>query len=211
MYQWDFTPILQNSGLLWAGLLGTLAITGTALAFALPILIDVRMTPFLAAAITFSIQSSAFFAEIFRGGIQSIDPGQWEAGRAIGMRYREIMARIMLPQAVHRMLPALTNRGIEIFKITTLASAICALMVSRFSSDQVTRKLSDLGSYHKPVRSIEDRQQSSMIDNRRSYTPVICNAPHPVRTPSTWNKPSSPAAPAAWPRPFPPRPCRAPA
>ena len=60
----------------------------------------------------------------YRGGILSIDPGQWEAARAIGMRYFQIMRRIIMPQALRRMLPALTNRGIEIFKMTTLASAI---------------------------------------------------------------------------------------
>jgi polar amino acid transport system permease protein len=47
--------------------------------FALPILIQVEMTPFVAAALTFSIQSAAFFAEVFRGGIVSVERGQWEA------------------------------------------------------------------------------------------------------------------------------------
>ena len=78
--------------------------------FALPILIDVRMTPFIAAVVTFSIQSSAFFAEIFRGGIQSIDKGQWEGAKAIGMSYRQSLLRIILPQAVKRMIPAFMER-----------------------------------------------------------------------------------------------------
>ena len=60
--------------------------------FALPILIDVRMTPFIAAIVTFSIQSSAFFAEVFRGGILSIDKGQWEGAKAIGMDYLPVAA-----------------------------------------------------------------------------------------------------------------------
>lgn len=92
--------------------------------FAFPILAPFEISALMAAALGITLNSAAFSAEIFRGGIQSIDPGQWEAGRAIGMRHREIMARIILPQAVRRMLPALTNRGIEIFKMTTLASAI---------------------------------------------------------------------------------------
>jgi polar amino acid transport system permease protein len=70
--------------------------------FALPILIDVEMTPFAACAVTFSIQSSAFFAEVFRGGIVSIEKGQWEAARALGMREAQLMRRIILPQAVKR-------------------------------------------------------------------------------------------------------------
>ncbi len=168
MYQWDVTPVLDNAGLLWQGLLGTLAITGTALAFglplglalalgrlsprrwlswpagfvieffrttpplvqlfwfffALPILIDIRMTPYLAAAITFSIQSSAFFAEVFRAGIMSVERGQWEAGRAIGMRRPQVMRRIVLPQAIKRMIPAFTERAIELMKTTTLVATV---------------------------------------------------------------------------------------
>jgi polar amino acid transport system permease protein len=92
--------------------------------FALPILAPFEIGALAAAAFGISLNSAAFSAEIFRGGIQSIDPGQWEAARALGMRYGQIMRRIILPQALRRMLPALTNRGIEIFKMTTLASAI---------------------------------------------------------------------------------------
>lgn len=168
MYEWDFTAVLANADLLWQGLLGTLAITGTALAFgvplglilalcrlspsrllawpagfvieffrttpplvqlfwfffALPILIDIQMTPYLAAAITFSIQSSAFFAEVFRAGIVSIERGQWEAGRAIGMQRSQVMRRIILPQAVKRMIPAFTERAIELMKTTTLVATV---------------------------------------------------------------------------------------
>ncbi|MDA8747801.1 amino acid ABC transporter permease [Litoreibacter sp.] len=74
--------------------------------FALPILVNVNMTPTIAAVVTFSIQSSAFFAEIFRGGIQSIDVGQWEGAKAIGMTRRQTLQRIILPQAIKRMIPA---------------------------------------------------------------------------------------------------------
>lgn len=168
MYEWDFTSVIENSDLLWQGLLGTLAITGTALAFglplglilalsrlsprrwlawpagfvieffrttpplvqlfwfffALPILMDIKMTPYLAAAITFSIQSSAFFAEVFRAGIISVEKGQWEAGRAIGMPRPHVMRRIILPQAVKRMIPAFTERAIELMKTTTLVATV---------------------------------------------------------------------------------------
>ena len=92
--------------------------------FALPILIDVRMTPFIASIVTFSIQSSAFFAEIFRGGIQSIDTGQWEGAKAIGMSYRQSLRRVVLPQAVKRMIPAFMERSIELLKTTTLVSTV---------------------------------------------------------------------------------------
>lgn len=92
--------------------------------FALPILVDIRMTPMIAAVVTFSIQSSAFFAEIFRGGILSIDKGQWEGAKAIGMSYPQALRRIILPQAVKRMLPAFIERSIELLKTTTLVSTV---------------------------------------------------------------------------------------
>ncbi len=92
--------------------------------FALPILINVQMTPFIASIVTFSIQSSAFFAEVFRGGINSIDKGQWEAAKAIGMTRRNTLRRIILPQAVTRMIPAFAERSIELLKTTTLISTV---------------------------------------------------------------------------------------
>ena len=92
--------------------------------FALPLLIQVEMTPFVAAALTFSIQSAAFFAEVFRGGIQSVERGQWEAARAIGMNPRQTMRRVVLPQAVKRMIPAFMERSIELMKTTTLVATV---------------------------------------------------------------------------------------
>lgn len=92
--------------------------------FALPLLIGVEMTPFMAAALTFSIQSAAFFAEVFRGGIVSVERGQWEAARAIGMTQGQALRRIVLPQAVKRMIPAFMERAIELMKTTTLVATI---------------------------------------------------------------------------------------
>ena len=92
--------------------------------FALPILLPFEVSPMAAAALGISLNSAAFSAEIYRAGIQGIDRGQWEGARALGMTQAQAMRRIVLPQALRRMLPALTNRGIEIFKMTTLASAV---------------------------------------------------------------------------------------
>ncbi|WP_439572080.1 amino acid ABC transporter permease [Phreatobacter sp.] len=92
--------------------------------FALPILVSVEITPFIAAILGISLNSAAYSAEIYRGGIQSIEPGQWEASRSIGMSASQTLRRVVLPQALRRVLPALTNRGIEIFKMTTLASVV---------------------------------------------------------------------------------------
>jgi polar amino acid transport system permease protein len=92
--------------------------------YALPLLIGVRFAPFTAAVLMLSLQSAAFFAEVFRGGIVSIERGQWEAGRAIGMTRTALMRRIILPQAVRRMIPAFMERVIELMKTTSLVSSI---------------------------------------------------------------------------------------
>jgi len=92
--------------------------------FALPMIIGIEMDPFKASILTFSLQSSAFFAEVFRGGIISIDNGQWEASKALGMSRNQSLARIILPQAVKRMIPAFLERAIELMKTTTLVSTI---------------------------------------------------------------------------------------
>lgn len=92
--------------------------------FALPLIVGIEMTPFMAAAVTFSIQSAAFFAEVFRAGIVSIERGQWEGARAIGMTRSQTLQRIVLPQAVKRMIPAFMERAIELMKTTTLVATI---------------------------------------------------------------------------------------
>lgn len=92
--------------------------------YAFPMLLGVQLSAFMAAYIGLSLNSSAYCAEIFRGGIDSVDYGQWEGGRALGMRARDIMRRIILPQVIRRMIPAFTNRAIELGKETSLASVI---------------------------------------------------------------------------------------
>jgi polar amino acid transport system permease protein len=92
--------------------------------FALPILLPLDINAFTAAFLGLALNTVAFAGEIFRGGIQSISPGQWEAGKALGMSYFQQMRRIILPQAVRRMVPAITNRGVELTKMTSLASVI---------------------------------------------------------------------------------------
>lgn len=92
--------------------------------YGLPILIGVSLTPFLAGWIALSIQSGAFFAEVYRAGIVSVERGQWEAGRAIGMRLPALMRRIILPQALRRMVAPFTERAFELVKTTTLAATL---------------------------------------------------------------------------------------
>ena len=92
--------------------------------FALPILIGIKLDAFAAAVITLSVQSGAFFAEVFRGGVQSIDRSQWEGGKALGMTMPQLMRRIILPQAIRRMIPPFMERSFELMKGTTQAATI---------------------------------------------------------------------------------------
>ena len=81
--------------------------------FALPILMPFEISPLMAAALGITLNSAAFSGEIFRGGIQSLESSQWEGAQALGMTHAQALRRIILPQAVKRMLPALTNRGVQ--------------------------------------------------------------------------------------------------
>lgn len=92
--------------------------------YAFPALIGVQLSPFLAASLALTLNTSAYCAEIFRGGIGSIARGQWEGAKALGMGRAAILRRIILPQVARRMLPAFTNRAIELAKVTSLASIL---------------------------------------------------------------------------------------
>ncbi|WP_021169154.1 Glutamine transport system permease protein GlnP [Sporomusa ovata DSM 2662] len=92
--------------------------------FALPIIVGQRIDPFIAAITACSINSGAYVAEIFRGGIQSIDKGQIEAGRSLGMTWVQTMRYIILPQAFKRIIPPLGNEFIAMLKDSSLVSVI---------------------------------------------------------------------------------------
>lgn len=92
--------------------------------FALPVVLDVELTAFAAATLALSAQSSAFYAEVFRGGILSIPRGQWEGSTALGMTRAQAMRRIILPQAAQRMVAPFIERSFELLKTTSLASTL---------------------------------------------------------------------------------------
>ena len=92
--------------------------------FALPGLIGERVDPFFAAISACSINSGAYVAEIFRAGIQSIDKGQMEAGRSLGMSWAQTMRYIIMPQAFKRIIPPLGNEFIAMLKDSSLVSVI---------------------------------------------------------------------------------------
>lgn len=92
--------------------------------YALPILTGITLSPAAAAFITLTLYGAAFYAEIIRGGIVSIDLGQWDAGRALGMRAHDLMWRVVLPQAFKRMVPPLVNQTVLQLKNTSLLSVL---------------------------------------------------------------------------------------
>jgi len=92
--------------------------------YALPVLLSVSLSPYLAAVLALSTQSGAFYAEVFRGGIVSVERGQWEGARALGMTRSALMRRVILPQAFARMIPPFTERSFELLKTTALASTL---------------------------------------------------------------------------------------
>lgn len=92
--------------------------------FALPVIIGARIEPFVAAVCACSINSGAYVAEIFRSGIQSIDKGQTEAGRSLGMSWTQTMVTVVIPQAFRRIIPQLGNEFIAMLKDSSLVSVI---------------------------------------------------------------------------------------
>lgn len=110
VYTWVFrgTPLLLQLFFVYFGL----PVTG------------VKLSRFAAASIAFILNYAAYFTEIFRAGIESIDKGQYEAARALGMSYPQIMRRVIIPQAVRRVIPATCNEGISLVKDTALVATI---------------------------------------------------------------------------------------
>ncbi len=90
--------------------------------FALPFVpvIGIKLPDFPAAIVAFVLNYAAYFAEIFRAGIQSIGRGQYEAARVLGMTYPQTMRRIVLPQVIKRILPPVSNETITLVKDTSL-------------------------------------------------------------------------------------------
>ena len=88
----------------------------------------------LVGTLTLGINSGAYVAEIFRGGLMSVDPGQNEAGRSLGLNYLDTMRFIVVPQAFKNVLPALGNEFITLFKDTSLVQAIGGAELAYYAS-----------------------------------------------------------------------------
>lgn len=89
-------------------------------------LMGVTISPLATSIIIFGLNSAAYVSEIMRGGILSIDPGQMEAGRALGLSYSTTMLKIVIPQAIKNILPTLGNEFITLIKDTSVVSFVAA-------------------------------------------------------------------------------------
>ncbi|MDD4583331.1 MAG: amino acid ABC transporter permease [Eubacteriales bacterium] len=118
------TPLVVQALIMYAGVPMLLQSNG----------IDFRWdNPIIAATVVCGINSSAYVAEIIRGGLQAIDKGQMEAARSIGMNHAQAMRYVIIPQAFRIILPALTNEFIALLKETAVLSMISIVEVTRKS------------------------------------------------------------------------------
>jgi polar amino acid transport system permease protein len=109
--------------------------------------IDLPIDPFWGAVITLALSDSAFTAEIYRAGIQSIGKGQTEAAQSIGLTYGDSMRFVILPQAIRRILPPLANQFIYIVKMSAFASVIGMQELTRRANELVVTEYRPLEIY----------------------------------------------------------------
>lgn len=119
--KWRFLSSLVN-GYIWLMRGTPLMLQMLFIYFALPFVpvVGVRLPDFPAAVVAFALNYAAYFAEIFRAGIQSVDRGQYEGSKVLGMTYLQTLRRIVLPQMVQRVLPPMSNETITLVKDTSL-------------------------------------------------------------------------------------------
>ena len=115
--------------------------------YGLPTLMDISLNHFWAGVIALTIAESAFMAEVFRGGIQSISQGQHEAAESLGLNYWQKMRLVILPQALRRILPPLGNQFVYILKMSSLVSVIGLSDLTRRANELVVNEYLPLEIY----------------------------------------------------------------
>ena len=115
--------------------------------YGLPVVLDIGITAFWAGVVALAISDSAFEAEIFRGGIQSISKGQIEAADSIGLSYYDKMRYVILPQAIRRILPPLGNQLVYMLKMSSLVSVIGLSELTRRANELVVTEYRPLEVY----------------------------------------------------------------
>ena len=115
--------------------------------YGLPQVADISISVFWAGVLALAISDSAFQAEIFRAGIQSIDRGQHEAAHSISLSYVDKMRFVILPQAIKRILPALGNQLVYMLKMSSLVSVIGMGELTRRANELVVTEYRPLEIY----------------------------------------------------------------
>jgi polar amino acid transport system permease protein len=109
--------------------------------FYLPPLLGIDLSPFASGVIALGVNGGAYTAEILRGGIQALPRGQTESGRALGMSALQSARRIVLPQVVANVLPALANEAAALIKASSLVSTLALVELTRVGYQVVSRVL----------------------------------------------------------------------
>lgn len=115
--------------------------------YGMPQIMNVSINVFWAGVIALALSDSAFEAEIFRAGIQSIDKGQYEAAHSVSLSYRDTMWFVILPQAIRRILPALGNQLVYMLKMSSLVSVIGMQELTRKANELVVTEYRPLEIY----------------------------------------------------------------
>jgi polar amino acid transport system permease protein len=115
--------------------------------YGLPVVLNIEIGVFMAGVVALSLCDSAFEAEIFRAGIQSIERGQIEAADSLGLSYVSKMRYVVLPQAIRRILPPLANQFIYMLKTSALVSIIGLADLTRQANELVVTEYRPLEIY----------------------------------------------------------------
>jgi His/Glu/Gln/Arg/opine family amino acid ABC transporter permease subunit len=115
--------------------------------YAIPEVIGISLSPFMAGIIALGINSTAFISEIVRGGINAIPEGQWEAAYVIGLKPWQTLQGIILPQILRINLPSLTNELTALIKETSILMVIGVAELTKVSRDIVARELDPMTIY----------------------------------------------------------------
>jgi polar amino acid transport system permease protein len=115
--------------------------------YALPVLSGVQMGNVASLLVGLGLHAGAYFAEIFRAGILSVDRGQMDAAKAIGMRYFQAMRRIILPPAIRRMIPPFINEFATLMKLTTLGTVLAVAELLHESENLINNTYRPLEVY----------------------------------------------------------------
>lgn len=107
--------------------------------FFFPLVLNIEMNIFVTVVLTYVLNYAAYFAEIYRGGINSIDVGQYEAAHSLGLTRKQTMIDIILPQTMKSILPPVVNEAITLVKDTALASTLPIIELMKATNSAVNR------------------------------------------------------------------------